>query len=148
MASKQTKKITKAPSGVSFMYEPKQPNDYTLCPDCKDGELRTTVRKDGFLVFVCTDCDWVSPSGEFQHEPTKRTILPRKLPVVKKQAQKKQPRELCDAVRVEARKRMARLVKAREAMKKPSSKLTPAERDKLHKLSFSIVEIREELKGV
>lgn len=157
-AKKKSAKINKAPSGVSFMYEPRETVSHVSCPDpdC-DGmivesgfqsELQSEIQsnRSDALVYVCTACDWTSPDG-FEHEPTKRSTHHVVSEVVKKQKPQKPNVQLRNAVRAEAGKRMARLIKARKAIRKPSSKLTSAERDKLHKLSFSIVEIRDELKS-
>jgi hypothetical protein len=145
--AKKQKKITKAPSGISFLYEPKQPNEKTPCPECGEGQLFTTEREDGFLIFCCSECDWCSPSGNFTHEPTKRSTHHVCTEVVKKQKPMKPNRQLRDAVRKEARRRMRALVKLRETMPKDSNKLTTKQREKLHAKSFSIVEIRDELKA-
>jgi hypothetical protein len=125
----KTGKITKAPSGISFMYAPPErqrttPHAWSINPEhhCENGGVVYTVGRNRHpgvnrpdaLIYGCTGCEWNSPSGDFEHEPSVRQILPRKRPVVKKQAQKKMPVDLRDAVRAEVRRRMEILKAERE----------------------------------
>lgn len=120
MASK--KKINKIPSGVSFMYAPDERELVTPHHVCEHGGIvyevgvnkHPGVNRPDALIYGCTKCDWKSPSGEFQHEPTTKTTHHVASGVVKKQAQKKMPRDLRDAVRAEVRRRMEILTAERE----------------------------------
>jgi hypothetical protein len=145
-AKKKNAKITKAPSGISFMYEPRKPHGALACldPDC-EGHI-VEAGDDGVLLFICTGCDWTSPDGH-EHEPTRKQFHHVDSTVVKKQTPKKPNVALRNAVRAEARACWDRLHKARKAIKKPTPKLTSADRERLHKLSYSHAEIRDGIKA-
>ena len=87
--AKKQKRINTAPSGISFMYEPKPEAKPMKCPGCGKGHV--TMSKGGFptcnegSVFTCSKkCGWKSPSGNFKHKPTpKQTLWPKRKPVKK-----------------------------------------------------------------
>lgn len=151
-AKKKSAKITTAPSGKSFMYEPRETNREVPCPDrtC-DGVV---VQESGGFptcnegsVFTCTECDWISPSGKFQHEPTQPTLHRVETTVVKTQKQKPRKRSEVETFRAEFRKRLSRLVKEREKIAKLTPKLSTVDRASLRKVSFTSEMIVNDLKG-
>lgn len=85
VAKKKRGKITKAPSGVSFMYESKPRTEKISCPDCGKGHVVMT--RGGFptcnagSTFRCSKrCGWKSPNGR-KPKPQKK--------VARKKAKKK-----------------------------------------------------------
>lgn len=146
MAVKKKGKITKAPSGVSFMYEPREAHGSTPCVvDGCDGEIvhasGTFPTAIGASVFMCTACDWVSPDG-YEHEPTPKQFHHVDTTVVKKQKPKKPNVQLRNAVRAEVHKQMKRLIKERAKFPK---KLSDKQREHMHTFAVSSEAIREEL---
>lgn len=117
--ARKTKKITKAPSGVSFTHAPQAPYGATTCPDCGKGEVVMARGSfptcNGGAHFACSNrCGWKSASGEFQHTSTAKTLHHVASGVVKKHPQKKMPRDLRDAVRAEVTRRREILTAERE----------------------------------
>src|SRR5580765_7631538 len=123
---KKTQKITKAPSGISFLFTARAaakrlrhtwPSDPKH--DCKGKivavgpQTKTQANRPDAVEYACLECDWISPSGEFQHTPTKRSIVQWGGPTVTKHPRKKMPGDLRDAVRAEVSRRMAILAEER-----------------------------------
>lgn len=111
------KKITKAPSGTSFMYEPREPVSEIHCT--QDGCNGIIVHTEGGFptcnegsVFICTECDWISPDG-YEHEPTERTVLEWGGSILRSQPSKRQTEDFISAFRAEKAKQMKRLIKER-----------------------------------
>lgn len=113
---KNAGKINTVPKGISFMYAPQAPYGPTVCPTC-GSEIEMT--EGGFptcndhSIFECADCGWVSPSGEFQHTPTKRDSIPQSGPTIRKQASRKQTQAFVDAFRDEYARQMDALTAER-----------------------------------
>jgi len=124
MASKKTRKITKAPSGVSFMYVPaaaagklRHAWHKRTCGGVVRviGRNRTSgANRPDALIYGCSKCSWKSPSGNFSHEPTTPTRLWPKRKPMKKQHPVLDPVELRDAIRREHARRMRILIRERK----------------------------------
>ena len=121
-ASKKIKrgKISKAPKGKSFMHtpaEPRGPLTHNWHSDECGGEIVMT--EGGFptcnegSVFVCTECDWISPDG-YTHEPTTRTVVEWGGPIIRSQPSKRQTEEFVKAFRKEKKRQMEILAAERE----------------------------------
>lgn len=86
------------------------------CPECRSGVIVHT--EGGFptcnegSVFICTECDWISPDG-YEHDPTTPTEHHVVADVVKKQKSKKQTKEFLAVFHAEKQRQMNRLTKER-----------------------------------
>lgn len=119
-ARKKSNKITTAPKGKSFKYVPAEPrgpltHDWQHKHKC-GGEIVMTEGTfptcNGGTVFVCTECDWISPDG-YTHEPTVRTVVEWGGPIIRSQPSKRQTEDFIQAFRAEKSKQMDRLIKER-----------------------------------
>lgn len=131
---KQTK-ITKAPSGISFMHEERgfrqnaMPHAWARKPKhhCKNGGTiyvvgpnpHPGVNRPDALIYACDSCKWKSPSGKFQHDPTEPTEHHVLTDTITKHNSKKQTKEFIAAFRAEYREQMRAL--KRERAKFPPS---------------------------
>jgi hypothetical protein len=132
MASKKkqprSKKITKAPSGISFMYAEREPHGvmkhaWARKPEhrCKKGGTiyvvgpnpHPGVNRPDALIYACDACKWKSPSGNFSHDPTQPTEHHVETGTIKKQNSKKQTKEFVAAFRAEYGRQMRRLTRER-----------------------------------
>lgn len=135
---KKQAKITKAPSGASFMYAPREAATELRHVDCggivsdQGANKHPGANRPDARTYACGKCGREWPSGEFQHEPTVRSEHHVVSEVVKRQAQKKMPTDLRDAVRAEVKRRMEIL--AAERAKLPSSFITYRKKNKKGKL--------------
>jgi hypothetical protein len=160
MARKKTQKITKAPGGKSFMYEPRDEAGPTKCPDCGKGDVILT--RGGFPTctdgshFVCSKkCGWKSASGNFKHTPTKPTKHYVETRVVKKHKSKKDSSALRKRIAEEFLRRRKLCIAERKKfppslVKKgkrwvSNPKFTPAMREHMSKFQFSPEAIRDEI---
>ena len=171
MASKKTRKINKAPSGVSFMYVEREsagPLAHTWHDDEQCGGTVSVIGKQqsppsnrpDAVIYGCDTCDWTSPSGEFQHEPSVRQPHHVCTEVVKGNGPV-DPIKLRNRVRKEVRRRMAILTVERakfppSLIEKGKGKrkrwinnpdFTDAMRAHMHRFYVSGEEIRDALKN-
>ena len=172
MARKKHGKINKAPSGVSFMYAEREeagPLAHTWHDDEQCGGTISVIGKQesppsnrpDAVIYGCDTCDWISPSGEFQHDPTEPTEHHVETRVVKKQKQTPDPIKLRNAIRREVRRRMRILTAEREKfppslIEKGKGKkkrwvsnpaFTDEMREHMHRFYVSGEEIRDALKA-
>lgn len=125
-----SKKITKAPSGVSFTHTPAEPygpltHDWPRVKHTCGGTIRVAGKQDSrdanrpdALIYVCTGCDWISPDG-FEHDPTPKTFHHVATDTILSQPSKVQTPEFIKAFRKENIRQM-KLQKAEREKFPPS----------------------------
>jgi hypothetical protein len=115
----------------------------------KDGsqkECGCTFTLAGGFVYTCDSHLRVAASlasDRKKASAVKHSFVPSAAKPRKKQ--KVDSPELVAAIVAECERRMEIARKERAKIRKPSSRLTPAERDHLHKFAFSAIEIRDEI---